>query len=151
MSSSRQIKLGAVMSYTAIMFNIVAGLIYTPWMIRQIGRADYGLFALVGSFLSYFVMDFGLGNAIARFISKYRAENREEAIGELLGLTTKLYLLIDLCILIFLVILFFFIENIFVKLNPGEIEKFRVIFCIAGFFSIVSFPFMPLKQCSYCE
>lgn len=145
-NGSRQIKLGAVMSYTAIIFNIIAGLIYTPWMIRQIGRADYGLFALVGSFISYFIMDFGLGNAIARFISKYRAENREEAIGDLLGLTTKLYLLIDLFIFIFLLILFFFIENIFIKLSPEEIEKFRVIFCIAGLSSVVSFPFMPLNS-----
>jgi O-antigen/teichoic acid export membrane protein len=146
MSSLRQIKLGAVMSYSAIAFSVVAGLIYTPWMIRQIGRADYGLFALVGSFLTYFVMDFGLGNAIARFISKYRAENREVAISELLGLTTKLYLLIDFCLLVLLVVLYFFIDNIFVKLNPEEIEKFRVIFCIAGFFSVISFPFIPLNS-----
>jgi O-antigen/teichoic acid export membrane protein len=39
--------------------------------------------------------------------------------------------------------LFFFIENIFVKLTQEEIEKFRVIFCIAGLFGIISFPFMP--------
>lgn len=145
-TSSRQLKIGAVMSYSAIIFNIVAGLIYTPWMIRQIGQADYGLFTLIGAFLSYFVMDFGLGNAIARFISKYRAEGRDEAIGELLGLTTKLYLAIDLCILVLLVVLYFFIGNIFIKLTPLEIEKLKVLFCIAGFFSVVSFPFLSLNS-----
>ncbi|MDR4508577.1 MAG: oligosaccharide flippase family protein [Candidatus Brocadiaceae bacterium] len=145
-SSINQIKLGAIMSYLAIFFNIIAGLVYTPWMIRQIGRADYGLYALAGCFLSYFMMDFGLGSAIARFISKYRAEGRDEDVGGLLGLTTKLYLLIDLCILLTLVVLFFFIENIFLELNMEEIRKFRVIFCITGLFSIVSFPFMPLNS-----
>ena len=36
-SSSRQIKLGALMSYVAIAINIVSGLLYTPWMIHSIG------------------------------------------------------------------------------------------------------------------
>ena len=44
--SSRQIKRGVVIGYLSIAFNILAGLIYTPWMVRQIGQTDYGLFAL---------------------------------------------------------------------------------------------------------
>ena len=39
MNSSKQIKLGALISYFAIAFNIVAGLIYTPWMISK-NRAE---------------------------------------------------------------------------------------------------------------
>lgn len=142
MNSSTQIRLGVLMSYAAIIFNIVAGLIYTPWMIKQIGISDFGLFVLVGSFLSYFVMDFGLGSAIARFIAKYRAEGLDEAVSELLGLTIKIYILIDFLLLLILVALYFFIENIFVKLSLEEVEKFKVIFCIAGLYSVISFPFM---------
>ena len=58
MSSSRAIKSGVALSYFVIIFNIVAGLIYTPWMIRHIGRADYGLYVLVTSFLAYFTVDY---------------------------------------------------------------------------------------------
>ena len=46
-----QIKQGAIISYIAIFFNIAAGLIYTPWMVGQIGVSDYGLYALIGAFL----------------------------------------------------------------------------------------------------
>lgn len=133
------------MSYAAIAFNIIAGLIYTPWMVRQIGKSDYGLFVLVTSFLTYFVIDFGLGQAIARFIAKYRVENYKKKVNELLGLTTKLYLLIDLFIFIALIITYFFIENIFVELTPEEIEKFKVVFTIVGLFSLFSFPFSSLN------
>lgn len=145
MNSSKQIKLGAFMSYAAIAFNIIAGLIYTPWMVRQIGKSDYGLFVLVTSFLTYFVIDFGLGQAIARFIAKYRVEKNEKKVNELLGLTTKLYLLIDLLIFVALIITYFFIENIFVQLTAVEIAKFKVVFTIAGLFSLFSFPFSSLN------
>ena len=47
MNSQKQIKLGAMISYAAIAINIVATLLYTPWMVRQIGQANYGLFTPV--------------------------------------------------------------------------------------------------------
>jgi O-antigen/teichoic acid export membrane protein len=53
-NANKQIKLGALMSYFTIAFNIVAGLIYTPWMVGQIGQADYGLYTLAISFISLF-------------------------------------------------------------------------------------------------
>ncbi|MBE9600308.1 lipopolysaccharide biosynthesis protein [Pedobacter sp. MC2016-24] len=143
-NSSHQIKRGAIISYAAIIFNIVAGLIYTPWMIKQIGRSDYGLYILVTSFLSYFVMDFGLGSAIARFIAKYRSQHDDEKVNQLLGLTSRFYLYISLGIFVALLVVYAFLGQIFTELTPSELEKFYVIFCIAGFFSLLSFPFMPM-------
>jgi O-antigen/teichoic acid export membrane protein len=145
MNSNSQIKYGAVISYFSIGFNIIAGLLYTPWMIRQLGKSDYGLYVLATAFLTYFVMDFGLGLTIARFIAKYRAEGDEEKVNGLLGLTSKLYLFIDLLILVTLIVVYFFLGDIFVKLNPEEIDRFKVIFTIAGLFSILAFPFMSLN------
>lgn len=144
-NANSQIKSGALISYLGIGFNIVAGLIYTPWMIRQIGRSDYGLYVLATAFLTYFVMDFGLGQTIARFVAKYRTERDEKKIGGLLGLTTKLYLLIDLVIFITLVVVYFFLNDIFLKLTPNELERFKVIYIIAALFSFLSFPFMSLN------
>jgi O-antigen/teichoic acid export membrane protein len=90
-------------------------------------------------------MDFGLGQTIARFIAKYRVEGDEEKVGGLLGLTTRLYLWIDLIILVTLVVVYFFLGDIFIKLTPEELERFKVIYLIAGFFSFLSFPFMSLN------
>lgn len=143
MSSSNQIKKGAIISYAAIFLNIAAGLLYTPWMVKQIGVSDYGLYALIGAFLSYFIMDFGLGSAIARFIANARAKNDETEVKRLISTTTRIYLIIDAVILTALLATFFFLSNIFSDFSPDEIHKFKVIYCIAGFFSIMSFPFMP--------
>ena len=114
-------------------------------MIKQIGVSDYGLYVLVTSFLTYFIMDFGLGDAVARFISKYRIENNEQKINQILGLTSKIYLYINLCIFTALVICFFLLDNIFKELNDTEIEKFKTIYIIAGLFSLISFPFSSLN------
>ena len=145
MDSNNQIKKGAIISYIAIIFNIIAGLLYTPWMVKQIGQSDYGLYVLVTSFLAYFVIDFGLGQTIATFLAKYRAEKQEHKVNQLLGTTTKLYLGINLVVLIVLVIVYFLIETIFRELSPSEIDKFKIIYCIAGLFSLISFPFTPLN------
>ncbi len=143
--STRQIKYGAIISYFSIGFNIIAGLIYTPWMVKQIGVSDFGLYTLVTAFLTYFLIDFGLGSSIARFIAKYRAEGKAEKIESLLGITIRIYLYIDTIIIITLFILYFFLSDIFKELNTQEIEKFKIIYCIAGFFSVVSFPLMPVQ------
>jgi O-antigen/teichoic acid export membrane protein len=145
MDSNQQIKKGALLSYSAIVFNMIAGFIYTPWMVSQIGKSDYGLYILVTAFLTYFVMDFGLGQTIARFITTYKVKNELEKINQLLGLTTRFYLFINILIFLILLFTYFFIENIFLKLTSTEIMKFKVVYLIVGGFSLISFPFLPLN------
>ena len=145
MSYTHQIKVGAVVSYAAIIFNIVAGLIYTPWMVKVIGKSDFALYILANSFLTYFVIDFGLWQAIAKLLSKYRAEKSEGKANNLIGLSVKFYLLFDLIICITLIVIYFNLDGIFIKLTPGEIERFKIVYLIAGFFSVLSFPFISLK------
>lgn len=138
------IKKGAIISYISIFLNIIISLVYTPWMIHKIGISDYGLYSLVGAFLSYFLLDFGLSGAITRFIAKYRAEGNEEKVANMLGLTAKVYLAFDTIIFIVLFVIYFFISNIFGGLTPEEIERLKVLYCISGVFSILSFLFKPV-------
>ena len=93
-NSRKQIRLGTIVSYLGIMVNIILGLIYTPWMIKEIGQSDYALYTLATSIITLFTVDFGMSAAVSRFVSKYRAEGNEEAINNLLGLVYKLYTII---------------------------------------------------------
>lgn len=143
MNHTNQLKKGAIISYIGIFLNIAAGLIYIPWMVRQIGISDYGLFSLILAFLSYFLMDFGLGVAISRFVVNARAKGNDEEIEKLISTTTRIYLIIDLLIAIALIITFLFLSNIFPNFSDATMHKFKIIYCIAGLFSILSFPFLP--------
>lgn len=142
--SSKQIKLGALISYIAMAFNIVSGLIYTPWMIREIGKSEFGLYTLAISIISFFAMDFGLGSAVSRFISKYRSENNQMASKRFLGSIYKLFIMIAGVLFLTFLIIYINIENIYSGLTLEEVEKLRVLFLVSGTFSVVSFPFNPL-------
>ncbi|MGE5402085.1 MAG: oligosaccharide flippase family protein [Ignavibacteriales bacterium] len=143
--SSVQIRMGAMASYLTIFLSIIAGLLYTPWMIRTIGKSDYGLFILVTSFLTYFVMDFGLGSTIARYISRYRAEEKEVMVKDLLGLTVRIYLILDIVLFFMIIAFYFVIHRIFTELSAEELVKFKITYIILGAFSLINLPSMSLN------
>lgn len=143
MNSSHQIKLGAIISYVAIAINVISGLVFTPWMISSIGREEYGLYTLAMSVITLFVFDFGLSAAITRFIAKFLAENQQEKANNFMGMAFRLYIIVDIIILISLIVLYFFIPHIYKELTPNELEKFKYIYILASVFSILSFPFIP--------
>ena len=142
MNSSKQIKIGAILSYVSIAVNILAGLIYTPWMVNQIGKSHYGLYTLANSLISLFLVDFGLSSATARFVSKYKAEEDQEKVNDFLGVVYKLYLIIDAIIFTILLVIFFLIDTIYVNLTPQEIYEFKIVFIIAASFAVFNFPFV---------
>lgn len=133
------------MSYISIGINILAGLLYTPWMIQQIGKSDYGLYTLANSLITLFLVDFGLSAATARYVSKYVAEGRQDEADSFLGAVYKLYLIVDALIFIVLIVVFFLIETIYVKLTPQELEKFKVVYGIAAMYAVINFPFITLN------
>lgn len=143
MDSSRQIKLGAILSYLSIAINIVAGLLYTPWMINSIGRENYGLYTLAMSVIGLFLFDFGLSAAVTRFIAKYLSEGKQEKANQCLGLVYRLYIGLDVLLFLVLLGVFFFIPQIYKELTPDEIGKFKVVYVIAACYSVISFPFIP--------
>lgn len=145
MAIKSQIKLGAILSYLSIIVNILAGLVYTPWMIEQIGKSQYGLFTLANSLITLFLVDFGLSAATARFVSKYNSEGNQKKVNDFLGAVYKLYLFISAIIFIVFITVYLFLDKIYVKLTPEELSQFKVVYVIAGLYAIVSFPFITLN------
>lgn len=144
-ASTRKIKYGAAMSYTQILFGILSGLIYTPWMIHEIGQANYGLYMLTISLISMFAMDFGLDAAVSRFMSKYLAEGDEARASRFLGVAYKLFMMLALALFILLSIVYWFLDSVYAGLTATELEKLKVLYVIAGLFIVVSFPTKPFS------
>ena len=48
-NSTKQIRIGAVISYVALAVNIAATLLYMPWMVSVIGKANYAMYTLAYS------------------------------------------------------------------------------------------------------
>ena len=143
--NNKQIKVGALLSYFSIFFNMAAGLIYTPWMITQIGQNNYGLYTLATSLITMFTIDFGMSAATTCFIAKYNAEGNQQAINNLIGLIYKLYLGISAIIFVILTVVYFFLDAIYAQLSPNELETFKILFLVVGTYTVVSFPFTNLN------
>ncbi len=142
--SKRQIKNGAIISYIALGINVLASLVYLPWMVKMIGKSNYALYTLASSFISLFLMDFGLSASVSRFVAKYNAEGKQDKIDEIISTIARLYIVIDTIILSILLILYIFIGEIYSGLTPEEIRIFKQLYIIVAVYSIVSFPFIPL-------
>ena len=140
-SKNNQFVFGAVVSYATIAFNILPGLLYTPWMIRTIGDDQYALYTLALSVINLFLMDFGIGSAVSKFLSAFYAENKQEEANRFMGVVYKVFFAISVVIAVCLTVFFFFIEGIYVKLTPQELYVFKRLFIIVSVYSVISFPF----------
>ena len=75
-SNSKQIKFGAILSYLSIALSVVAGLLYTPWMVEKIGQSHYGLYTLANSIITLFLVDFGLSSTTSRYLIMQKGKGK---------------------------------------------------------------------------
>lgn len=144
-SNINQVKYGAVISYVTIGFYILSGILYTPYLISKLGLSDYAIYNMAISVIAYFTIDFGIGAALTRYVARYRAEGCEDKIKNIIGLTSKLYLIIDVIIFIALLLLYYFSDRLFSSLSSYELERFKTVFLITSSFILISFPLLPLN------
>lgn len=91
----KQISVGAILSYLQMGLSIVIGLIYTPIMIRLLGKSEYGLYNTASSIVSMLaILSLGFNSSYIKFYAKYKKEKDDIGIAKLNGL----FLLIFACI-----------------------------------------------------
>ena len=93
-------KLGVLISYINIVLQLIMGFVYLPLLLHHIGRSEYGLYQLIGSFIAYFsIMDFGLTAGVVRFYSKYKAVNNRVGMENILAISLRAYTVITVVLL----------------------------------------------------
>ncbi len=132
MNDGRNMRTGAVVAYVNTILNIGLGLALTPFLIRTLGGAQYGLYQMIGPFVGHLaVLDFGLGNSIIRYVSKYRAEGDEAGEQKLLGMCLRIYLLITVFLILISGICYPYLGDIFNQtLDAAELGTLRRMFTL---------------------
>ena len=65
-----ELKSGVILSYINLVIGTIIPFVYTPVMLRMLGQAEYGLFSLASSSVSYLsLLSFGFGSTIVRYAS----------------------------------------------------------------------------------
>ncbi|MBR6737915.1 MAG: polysaccharide biosynthesis C-terminal domain-containing protein [Clostridia bacterium] len=117
-------KIGVILSYVMMIFEILSTLLLTPYILSSLGQAEFGVYKLSSSITSYLLLlDLGVSNAVVRYVAKFRANNQLEENQKFLGVAIIYYLIIALITLILGVVLYFLFPTIFaVGLNQEEIK-----------------------------
>lgn len=92
-----QIKAGAILSYIQLALTIVVELLYTPIMIKCLGKSEYGLYNTVASTISMLsILSLGFNSSYIKFYAKYKKENDESGINSLNGIFLSIFIVIGL-------------------------------------------------------
>lgn len=142
MKKFNQLKVGAILSYINLGISTIIPFFYTPIMLRLMGQSEYGLYSLANSVISYLsLLTFGMGGAVIRYITKFKAEQKKDAEEESIGLFLVFYGIAALLVCIVGFIIMFNTKTLFSKgLNIHEISKLQVLIIIMTLSTAISFP-----------
>lgn len=130
-----EIKTGIILSYINIILNTIINIMYVPLLLYYIGKNEYGIYQLVGSFIAYFnMLDFGLTAAIIRFYIKYKVENNKKGIENILAISMRGYLVITFFLCLVGFVIYFNIEYIFsYSMTDKELLSLKNVFLLLLF------------------
>ncbi len=139
---TNQLKIGSLLSYLQIAVSILIGLIYTPVMLRLLGRSEYGLYNTVYSIISLIsILGLSFNNSYIRYYAEYKSLNQERRIDSLNGVFLLLFSCIGLVALICGIFLTFNLELVFDQgLTPSEYKTARILMFIMTLNMAISFP-----------
>lgn len=117
-------KKGVILSYLFIILEVLSTLLITPFVIKSLGQAEYGVYKLAGAVNAYLLLlDLGIGNAITRFVAKYRANKDSQNERKFLGVVTVYYIAIAIVALLIGIVLVVLFPVFFSKgLTEAEIK-----------------------------
>lgn len=139
---SNQLKAGAVLSYLVIGLQFVVAMLYTPIMLRLLGQAEYGLYSLVASVVSYLgLLSFGFAGAYMRFYARFSVVEDWDGVRRLNGLFLFVFTVIGLFAAAGGTLLTLNVEPVLGgAFSPGELETARVLFAILTVNLAITFP-----------
>lgn len=116
-------KIGAVLSYVSMIFEVLSTLLLTPLIISSLGDAEYGVYKLVASVTVYLLLlDLGMGNSVVRYVAKYKATDDIESSRKFMGVCIIFYSVIAVVVLVLGAVLITSFQDIFATgLSAAEI------------------------------
>lgn len=137
-----QLRSGVILSYVNLIISSVIPFIYTPVMLQMLGQAEYGLYSLSASAVSYLsLLSFGFGSTIIRYIAKYRAEENKEAEEKMFGFFLVLYCILSVLVVVCGIIVANRVDTIFYKgLSITELKKMKTLVLIMTVNTALTFP-----------
>ncbi|MCR5142751.1 MAG: oligosaccharide flippase family protein [Ruminococcus sp.] len=140
--SKNQIKLGSILSYLQMTLSVIIQIVYTPVMIRLLGKNEYGLYQTVSSTISMLsILSLGFNSGYIRYYAIYKKENKKTTISKLNGLFLLIFAIIGFVGLVCGLFLSFHLNLVFDEgLTKAEYAKARILMLLLTVNLGISFP-----------
>ena len=143
MTYPRQLLLKNVFSnWVSFAVGIAVTFLLSPFMVHTLGKAEYGIWALVFSIISYTnLLDAGMKQSLARYIPKYYAGKDYVKINEIINSSNFIYSITGTLVIIVSIIIALFFADAF-KVETESLRTMQILLVIVGFDQALAFYFM---------
>lgn len=127
-----QRKAGVFLSYISMGLDALAGFICLPFLVKLLGKGEFGLYQLVGAIIAYLlIMDFGLSNTTTRYYARYQEQGKQKEKENMLALSAIFYGFVAVLILVIgFSLLYFFLPVYQNTLSPQDFITAKKLFTI---------------------
>lgn len=142
MKISKARNAGISLSYIYFVLNTVIGIFMSAFIIRAVGKTDYGVYQSMSAFVSYLVLlEFGTGTIMARNISLCKKDGTDnQDIQKNISTIWSLTVILGIAICVLSFVFWILIDAIYAKsLTPDQIILGKKLFVFAAINLISSF------------
>ena len=94
-------KIAVVISYCTMVVQFAVVFFVTPFLLKQLGKTEFGLYQLISSTVSYLsLLGFGFSASYIRFYSRLMARKDDIAINRLNGMFLTVFCIMSLACLL---------------------------------------------------
>ncbi|MBI9014108.1 MAG: polysaccharide biosynthesis protein [Clostridiales bacterium] len=116
---------GVVLGYIDTFLKVLIGIVYIPLLLTFISTSDFGVYQLIGSFMSYLmILDFGLANALTKFIAQSNLVKAQHTQDSVISSGFVIYIFMSILVAITGILMIASFDRIFG--NQFSIEEIKV-------------------------
>ncbi len=136
----RRLLTGSAMSLVNMVVVIAIGLVMTPFLLRNIGDRQMGMWMLVGSFTGFYgLLDFGITSAVSRYLTLGFTRNDVKACNSYAGIGFYLFLVIGVVAAAISVVVALIVYLVYNK-DVADIGVMAWVIVILGVNFMIDFP-----------
>lgn len=135
-------KAGVLLNYAMLISNVMVKFLYTPFLLRLLGQAEYGLYSLIITVVGYLtILDLGFGNAVTRFTVKYNSERNCHQLYRMYSTLSVVYILIGITAFVICICLSYASDSMFgYAMTSSELQKIKLMIFLCGINLLFCFP-----------
>ncbi len=121
-----------ILTYTGTLLLVAVNIFLTPFLIKSLGDAEYGVYQMMASFAGYLVlMNFGTGTVMTRYVSMYLGKGDKKGERNFIAMGLIITGVLLAAIFVVSVVLYIFIDEIYASsFTPAHLAKAKQLYII---------------------